>query len=309
MQRHHSQLARVSHWLGLGLIAIWLSGLPAPAAERLALGAILRHRGYDTIELRRTGDNHLFLFGKVDGRRRSCLIDTGWSFSAVSTNTGARLMPTNVVRELTLGRVTLTNVPVRVEDLRVNGQPAAYDVVLGADFLSSQGAMLDIAGRRLYLRRTALTETERRELAEVFRGAGWVELEMQSRQPPAWTCAAEMNEQRVELLVDSGAAWNCLDAKTADALRLRVQPTVHRISGPAAGAQRSVGVADVTKWRLGGRPMPARGFAVFNLRELGLGPEGKLFPDVGGILGATELIRTRAVVDCGSGKLWLRQSQ
>lgn len=299
-----SRIRRASQCVAVLLIFSWPKAIIA--AERVDLRRTLKQLGYEAIELRRTGDNHLYLFGKVEGRRRSCLVDTGWSFTAVSTNTAARLVETNRVRQLTLGRVVLTNELVMVSDMRVNGHPASYDVVLGCDFLLRHNAVIDCVERRLYLRRAELTEPERKQLEQVLRAAGLAAVEMKRRDPLALTCVARVGEDALELLVDSGAAWSCLDAKVVEKLKLRALPTANQIVGPAAIGRRSFAVADLKSWRLGELPMRETSVAVFSLKEWGLGPDGKLFNDVGGILGGAELFATRAVIDCGGLKLWLQ---
>jgi predicted aspartyl protease len=291
--------------VGVGLL-VALFFWPALAAPRFDLAGRLKQLGYEVVELRRTGDNHLFLFGKVDGRRRSCLVDTGWSFTTVSTNTAARFAETNLVRQLTLGRVELTNEAVRTLDLRVNGQPTSYDVVLGADFLRRHHAVIDCAGLRLYLRRAELPSAARRQLELALRDAGWAEIEMQQREPLALTCAAQVNGRPVELLVDSGAAWSCLDAKVAESVGLRARPSVNQMKGPAAAGQRNFAVTELKSWQLGDQPMRPTSMAVFGLAAWGLGPDGNLFREVGGILGGATLFRTQAVIDCGGLKLWVR---
>ena len=276
------------------------------AADRFDLEDTLTRLGYEKVELRRTGDNHLFLFGKVEGRKRSCLVDTGWSFTTVTTNTAARLKETNFIRQLELGRVVLTNESVVAQDLRVNGQPTSYDVVLGCDFLLRHHAVLDAAGRRLYLRSTTLTPPERTELDQAWRAADWGEVELKRYDPLALTCQAKIHEQAVELLVDSGAAWSCLDQKVVETLNLRAWPTLSRLMGPAAAGPRKFAVTNLKSWQLGSRPMAETSMAVFSLKEWGLGPEGQLFKDVGGILGGAELLALRAVLVFDGPKLWLR---
>ncbi len=294
-------------WLGVGILAAGLCGpTVAATAERFDLARSLQQLGYEVVELRRTANNHLFLFGKVNGRQRSCLVDTGWSFTTISTNTATRLVEPNLVQHLTLGRVVLTNEVVRSQDLRVNGNPTSYDMVLGVDFLRRHQAVIDCTKRRLYLRRTELSPTKRAELERGLNSAGWAGISMKQREPLALTCRAQVNGRDVELLVDSGAAWSCLDAAVADALGLRALPSLNRMMGPAATGARNVAVADLKSWQLETQPMRATTVAVFGLKEWGLGPDGKLLPEVGGILGGAELIRTGAVIDCGGLKLWVR---
>ena len=289
----------------MGLLLLW-GQLLAIAAGHFDPGNTLRELGYEMVELRRTSDNHLFLFGNVEGRRRSCLVDTGWSFTTVSTNTAARLSETNRIHQLTLGRVVLADEPVLVQDLRANGQPTSYDVVLGCDFLLRHHAVTDVAGRRLFLRAAELSAPKQAQLALTLSQGGLVEIAMKRREPWALTCQAEVQGRPVELLVDSGAAWSCLDLAVARDLKLHVVPTLNRIMGPAAAKRRNFAVADLKSWRLGGQAMPETSVAVFSLTEWGLGPTGKLFDDVGGILGGSELFARCAVIDCGAAKLWLR---
>jgi hypothetical protein len=288
----------------MGLLLALLG--PAIAEPRYDLARPLKQLGYQIVELRRTGENHLFLVAKVDGRRRSCLVDTGWSFTTISTNTAIRLRQTNLIPQLTLGRVSLTNESVRVEDLRVNGQPASYDMVLGGDFLLRHQAIIDCAGLRLYLRGAELPPVQEPEWQQSLRGAGFSPVAMKLRQPWALTCDSQFQDRSVTWLVDSGAMWSCLDDQVASGLQLRVLPSLNRMTGPAAKGQRRFGVTELKSWRLDAVSLPETSVAVFPLKEWGLGPEGKLFNDVGGILGGAELQKMRAVIDCGSRKLWLR---
>jgi predicted aspartyl protease len=257
------------------LVALLCEPGLALGAERFDLARSLQQLGYEVVELRRTPNNHLFLFGQVDGRKRSCLVDTGWSFTTISTNTAARLAEPTLVRQLTLGLVVLTNEIVRTQDLRVNGQPTSYDVVLGMDFLRHHQAVIDCTKRRLYLRRIGLSPTGRAELERGLIGAGWSGITMKLREPLALTCRAQVNGDPVDLLVDSGATWSCLDATVADSLGLRAMPSLNRMMGPAATGARNVAVADLRSWQLETQPMRATTVAVFGLKEWGLGPDGE----------------------------------
>jgi len=285
-----------------------IAALWAGAAERINPAAVLPQLGYETVELRRTGENHLFLFGQVNGRRRSCLVDTGWSFATVSTNTAARLNPPGVIERLKLGRVVLTNETVAVQDMRVNGRPAPYDVVLGCDFLIRYNAVVDCAKNRLYLRRSAPSAAEREAFEWRLRQAGWVAIELKRRQPLALTCEAKINGHAVAWLVDAGAVWSCLDAKTAQSLNLRPTPSPNRILGAGAAGQREMEVADLKRFQIGSRELRHMRVAVFNLTDWGLGADGKALKNVEGILGSSELTALGAIIDCHESKLWLHSA-
>lgn len=279
------------------------------AAERFDLKRTLTKLGYAEVPLRRTGENHLFLFVRLEGRRRSCLVDTGWSFTTISTNTAARLVISNLIPQLTLGNVLLTNETVRVQDLLVQGQPAPYDVVLGCDFLQRHQAIIDCAGNRLYLRAQPLNSTESGAGQRALRDAGFQEVKLTSRDPAALVATATINNTQVEWLLDSGAMWSCLDARVAQSLKLPAQPTLNRMRGAATPDGRPFTVAHLQAWQLGASPMPDTSVAVFDLSDWGMGPTGKIFPEIGGILGGAELHKLRAVIDCGGEKLWLRPTR
>ncbi len=182
------------------------------AGEHADLSRSLTKLGYEQIEVRRTDENRLFLFARVNGRKRSCLVDSGWSFTTISTNTAARLTNSNVIDRLQLGGVAFTNQAVVSQDIRINGQPASFDVVLGCDFLVAHHAVLDCANGRLYLRRTAPTVDETTAREKAFADSSHVSAQMKLRNPPTITVTAQLNGHDTELLVDSGAMWSCSTA-------------------------------------------------------------------------------------------------
>ena len=286
---------------GVGVAALF-----AGAKERVNPAAVLPQLGYEAVPLRRTGENHLFLFGQVNGRRRSCLVDTGWSFATVSTNTAARLNPPGVIERLKLGSVVLTNESVAVQDMRVNGRPTPYEVVLGCDFLMRHHAVVDCANNQLYLRSKAPDSRETTQFERRLRQAGWIALKLKRHQPPALTCEAQINGRTVTWLVDSGAIWSCLDTKTAESLSLRLTASPNRIRGAGASGQREMAVADLKGFQIGGRELRQLSVAVFGLADWGLGVDGKVLEKVEGILGGSELANLGAMIDCYELKLWLR---
>ncbi len=262
--------------------------------------------GCEQVELRRTDENRLFLFARVNGRKRSCLVDTGWSFTTVSTNTAAHLAHSNLIDRLELGGVSFTNQSVIAQDIRIAGEPASFDVVLGCDFLLAHHAILDCANRRLYLRRTALTLDETASLEKLLADSSRVSAEMKLRSPPAITVAVQLNDHAAEFLVDSGAVWSCLDVKAARDFNLRLSPSPNQISGAVSADKKSFHVTTVRELTVAERKIKDASLAVLSLEPWGFGPDGKLFNDVSGILGGAELIANRAVIDFSSRKLWLR---
>ena len=279
------------------------------AGESSDFARTLNKLGYEQIELRRTDENRMFLFARVNGRKRSCLVDSGWSFTTISTNTAARLVNSNVIDRLELGGALFTNQSVITRDVRINGQPASFNVVLGCDFLLAHYAVLDCANRRLYLRRNAPTidETARREKA--FTDSNRVSAQMKLRSPPALTIAARLNGHDTDVLVDSGAMWSCLDTKIAREFSLRLTPSPNQISGAVITDKKNYLVTTVRELTVAGKTIKDVNLAVLSLEDWGFGPDGKLFSDVGGILGGAELVVNGAVLDFSSKKLWLRSGR
>lgn len=306
MDKSGPRASQAPNWMPALLAGLLLaSTLAATKAGAASLATDLKRLGYQEIELRRTGENHLFLFARVNGRRRSCLVDTGWSLTTLRTNTAQRRTTPESLHELKLGAVTFTNEPTVVRDLRINGQPTAFDLVLGCDFLLRHHAVIDCAGRRLYLRREAVADESKNDLAASLRGRGCVALDLKQHDPLALSCPAQLNGRDVALLVDTGAMWSCLDTETARALELRVAPSANQITGAVAG-KRGFGVTRVARFEIGGWQRADVNLAVLALADWGLGPSGQRLKGVGGILGGDQLLANAAVIDCGQLKLWLR---
>jgi predicted aspartyl protease len=306
--------------LAAAFLALWLAAPPAapglPAAPS-SLAKTFSQSGFEAIGLRRTAEHHLYVVGKLNGRRRSVLVDTGWSFTTVSTNAarklsaghpGANERPAVLMADLQLGRVAFTNQPARVEHMVFDGRPASFEIVLGCDFLRRHFAVVDGLNRRLYTRRRAPTGLEQGILEAALRRNGFVDVKLSLKQPPAITCAARVNEQPLEMLVDTAALWSALDVRQLDRLGLRALPTAAKISGVGHTGTRGVAVGEAKSFTLGDVPVKNAHFAVMDLSDWGLAAPGKGLSEVQGILGGAELLANGALVDCGALKLWVRRS-
>jgi predicted aspartyl protease len=289
-------LTRLWLLVGAGIFAAQASGLPDGEDTLLRLG-------YERIALRRTSENHLFLFGRVNGRRQSCLVDTGWSFT---TRQADQSLPTARIEFLKLDRTTFTNQPARAEKVFFNGQRASFDVVLGLDFLRRNFAVLDCGNRRLFTRREALSDAAQRDFDDTLRRAGFCEIELRLQTPPALTLAARVNGEPVKLLLDSGAVWSCVDSRQCARLQLKPMPSTARITGAGATGVRSVAVAEVNALQLGAVELKDHTLALFDLADWGFAAPEKALSEVQGILGGDLLAATAAMVDCHRLILWLQ---
>ncbi len=298
--------------LALCLTHPWTAN--AQKVERSSLQEQFVQSGYDRIQLQRTAENHLYVTGKLNGRRRSVLVDTGWSFTTVSTNAARKLpssnsgtneLPTVLIAELKLGRHSFTNQPARVEHMVFDGQPASFEVVLGCDFLRRNFAIIDCLNRRLHVRSRPPTETEQNELDQSLRRGGFTVVALTLKQPLAITCPARVNHQPVEMLVDTGAVWSSLDVRQLDRLGLRALPTLAKVSGAGETGTRSVAMAEVKSFALGEVLLKDVNFAVMDLSDWGLAAPGKGLSGVQGILGGSELVVNSVLIDCHGLRLWV----
>ncbi len=286
------------------LVVLLLVGrLAGQAAAAGGVADIFPRLGYDQIELRRTGENHLFLFGQVNGHKRSCLVDTGWSLTTLQAEPHS---PGTAVETLKLGRTTFPNQPVRTERIVFNGQPAAFDVVLGLDFLRRNFAVLDCGRRRLFTRRAALPDEAQRDLEAALRGAGFREIGLRLQPVPALTLAARVNGEPLEMLLDSGAVWSCVDQRQCARLKLKPLASAARVTGAGKTGQRGVAVAEVRSLQLGEVELKDSTLALFDLADWGFAAPDKALSEVQGILGGDLLAATGAIIDLHRLKLWLQ---
>jgi len=283
--------------------AMLLSGSAGIAAERISLASTLAASGFEQITLRRTADNRFYRSGRLDGQRRSFLVDTGWSHTTVNRANGTEA---TTRAGFELGGVTFTNQILRQERMMMGGKPAPFDVVLGLNFLRRHFAVLDCGTGRLFTRREALTAGESQIIAATMKRAGYLAVELRHYENLAITCPVSMAGHAFELLVDSGAAWTCLDGGQAEAWGLKPQPSTTRLDGAGDTGNRGLAVATVKSLRLGEMEISRQTIGLLDLADWGLAQEGKALGEVKGLLGGEILGAYSAVIDCGGLKLWLK---
>jgi len=248
------------------------------------------------VDLRRTEENHLFVWGRANGKKLSVLVDTGWSHTTWNVSGSTNTSSTNIAR-LGLGSVTLTNVPAVVQDVRFNGQPASFGLVLGVDFFRNRDAMIDCAKRKLYLHTSRSTKPI---------SPDYIPVPMTLKNPLALTCPVMVNGHPVELLVDTAAVWTCLDGRQLARLDLKPKPTPRKITGAGNTGKRNLAVAETREFKVGGVVLKNVNCAVVDLKDWGLAAPGARLAEVQGILGGGELARLNAFIDCRSLTLWIK---
>jgi len=300
-QTRHSKTGLFIRFV-IGTVAL-LSGSAGIAAAGKTPAAVLVQGGFDQIALRRTADNRLYLSGRLDGRRRSFLVDTGWSHTTVNRS-GENNSTT--LSEIKLSDVTFTHQPARQERVLMGGKPAPFDVVLGLDFLREHFAVLDCGTGRMFTRRKSPTAEDSQRFAAAMRSAGFLAVELRRHENLAITCPVKMDDYFFEMLVDSGAAWTCLDWRQAEAWGLKAQSSTTRLSGAANTGTRGLAVAEVKSLRLGKLEIARAMVGLVDMADWGLAQKDTALGEVKGLLGGEMLTTYNAVIDCGELKLWLK---
>ena len=116
---------------------------------------------------------------------------------------------------------------------------------------------------------------------------------------------AQVGNQRLSLIIDSGASTSVLDNASALRLRLPLRRTRTRISGLGAPAQRALS-GRLDNVRLGALRLDSLPVMVLDLSHVNqsLRDEGIELAD--GVIGADLLVQREAVLDFVSGVLYLR---
>jgi predicted aspartyl protease len=161
------------------------AGLSVPTQARsqdkargASLDAYLKKLGYEGLDLTRVPKSHLGIAGIIgDKQKASFIVDTGWTITSLDRGSAKKLktleqlnavfeekrvaaLPrTNVVLidRLKLGSVQLLNQPAQLTDLSMDYVHTGFQGVLGVDFLSRNHCIIDVGGRRLYLKAAAPT--------------------------------------------------------------------------------------------------------------------------------------------------------
>ena len=116
---------------------------------------------------------------------------------------------------------------------------------------------------------------------------------------------AQVGDQRLSLIIDSGASTSVLDNASALRLRLPLRRTRTRISGLGAPAQRALS-ARLDNVRLGGLRIDSLPVMVLDLSHVNQSLRDEGIDTADGVIGADLLMRREAVLDFVSGVLYLR---
>lgn len=295
------RLSRTRYRVGL---CILLAASTAPAADNLRDRiALMKGLGHEVVELRSTSDNRLYSSGRLNGNRCSFLLDTGWSYTTVCDESSRDRV---VLGEIKLAQTTFVNEPARSQRVRMGGKRPSFDVILGLDFFRRHAAVIDCGNRRLFTRTKPMSREDAEVLTAELRRLGYVPVTLTIQEGTALTCPGAVPEQAFEFLVDTGAAWSCLDWTMAEANGWKARPSTTQVSGEGRTGTRSLPITKVTSLRIGTLKIQEATLGLIELPDWGLAEAGKKFREVKGLLGGELLAAHRAIIDCGQLRLWLK---
>jgi predicted aspartyl protease len=139
----------------------------------------------------------------------------------------------------------------------------------------------------------------------LLREQGYVGIPTRRLKSGHYQAMAQVGNQRLSLIIDSGASTSFLDNASALRLRLPLRQTRTRISGLGAPAQRALS-ARLDNVRLGALRLDSLPVMVLDLSHVNqsLRDEGIELAD--GVIGADLLAQREAVFDFTSGMIYLR---
>jgi clan AA aspartic protease (TIGR02281 family) len=179
--------------------------------------------------------------------------------------------------------------------------------ILPALLLSPACAVLVSIGctTRTLPRDSAPDATASLAINSVLREQGYVGIPTRRLRSGHYQAMAQVDGQRLSLIIDSGASTSILDNASAVRLGIPLRRSRTRVSGLGARAQRALsGTLDDV--RLGALRLDSLPVVVLDLSHVNesLSDEGIELAD--GVIGADLLAQRRAVFDFTSGVLYLR---
>lgn len=325
----------------LAIFALVLLGLPTGAAERAdrELRTTFESVGYGTVELKSTSQAHLLVTARLNGNKLQCAIDTGFTYSAVNRKRAAKLPPLDVqdrdldipsiqirlsrhpwvrIGHLEIGGMRFENIPAQSVTWRegprrdwltrlVDGEELFdSDIVLGADFLRRQHAVIVYGNPALLLvRPTRSNADEATELKNRLEQSGYLSIPLYQLESLGWVVASKIDGARVPLLLDTGGAVTMVDYGLVKQLGSPTFGSTLHVQG-VEGKRASLGAAQFNRVELGSLSLERVKFGVADLSRWHLSRTNSTLFQPRGILGSDFLSRTRAVIDCDNRLLWCR---
>jgi predicted aspartyl protease len=269
----------------------------------------------------RTKGNHFVLSADVQNKKRTLCVDTGCTVTSLSPavskglktpeQLGIKLQDSVLegipgdevvlIPELKFGNARFPNQYAVVQKLGL-----ADDGLLGIDFLHRQFALFDCADAKLYVRSKPPPEESTAALERTLIKNGFICVPLKETKALVMTCEAEINGNKVTLLVDTGGVFTLLDDKTATRCGLRWEQTDITVGGITRIGRTRIWSATPDSFKLAGHRINLRGLAIggAEMKNWDIGNRTNL-EEVHGVLGADLLTVCLSLIDIPGKKLWI----
>jgi predicted aspartyl protease len=291
--------------------------------------------GYAAVQMTRGPQNHLIMAARVNGQPVRLLVDTGADISFLRRDRAAalgvtptgetirrrgRTFPLATINDFGVADASLGGTTVGLSDaaqLRgtAPGPGGAVDGLIGLDLLRRHNAVINCRTRQLFLK---VSPGPLLDIAKATAGLGFTRVALDDLRRRDLTVPVTIQGRPGRLVVDTGAFVTGLDDDTMRAFGVPMRPTALTTRG-LDGKVRPVALADIQEFRIGSVAIEPQPFAVMDLygkrkplrTHTGLGRLEFYGPRnprerVLGLLGNELLDQRRAIIDLGSGSLFLK---
>ena len=307
----------------IGAIAgLFVSFTAATTDAQISLAALQRD-GYGVVELKRPEPNVLTIIAEIDGRKMRLIVDTGWGHDGLSLQkehlsdfrgqsedlkefgtsaTGKKManFKKASAKKVVIGNVELAHVPMffgrvtGIEHSKVRRSLGA-DGFLGAGFLRTCSAIVDLHNLRLYLRPPG--KGRRAILGPALQAAGLAEVPF-SMGGGNCLVDAELNGATGKMVIDTGASHAGVDKRMAPRMKAHAYKSRTGFID-AAGVIRASELSSLRSFKIGGL-----GARAPDIRMLEYGFYTQSGGKVIGVLGMDILGPNGAIIDFGQQKLY-----
>lgn len=274
---------------------------------------ILRRDGYGVVPLQRARGNDLLVRATINGRAASLLLDSGWGSEGITLHTNyAGKLITEETKDYTLsafgarmsvrkgpsGLITLGNAHIKDVPLFVGtfDQTLGANGFLGAGFLRTNSAIIDVPDFRLYLRppRTGRMAS----LGAALKAKGFSEVSFTGRTHGVFLVSVEINGLHGKMVLDTGASLTGVDKRFAARLKAKGYD-MGLVGTDAAGITSGHPVANLGRFKIGGVPAHAPEVTL-NTFPFYSASDGTII----GLLGMDVLGKNWSIIDFGQQKLY-----
>ena len=316
--------------LGAAVLFAGLFLIPAanaPAADSVSLDAYLKRLGYAPVRLEMDKDNHYFVRVIFKGKKQQFVLDTGCGLTQLDRKLARDLKPLDAANltledeflknakipglvlmdELTVGDMKFLNQPAHVSNLEFDFARVPQRGILGCDFFVRNHCIIDCLHAFLYVRSAPLPPGLQSNLVTSLQRSGFTETKMQIDLGFPTACKARVNGEELVLVLDTGSPWTVLDWDCGKRLNLPVvsKPTHLNLVGIGKVGAHGLQETQLQTLQLAGATLKRTYVGLADMSAWGLADRGKKMPEAQGLLGVETLATAGALLDYGSGKLWV----